>query len=240
MDFDVTIEIPKGSRNKYEVDHHSGRIRLDRTLFTATQYPADYGFIDDTLGQDGDPLDALVLLAEATFPGCLVTARAIGMFRMTDEAGPDDKVLCVSANDPRQAHLQDIGDLNIFEKLEIQHFFEVYKDLEPGKSVEGANWVGREEAEIEIGISYDRETQAAGRRGCHRDRRPAHAPRGRRRRRCQARVGRPPTADRGSGAARAMTIRAGAGADRVRPERCLRLPATAALHLAQPGRTSSR
>ena len=157
VEFDVTIEIPKGSRNKYEVDHHSGRIRLDRTLFTATQYPADYGFIDNTLGQDGDPLDALVLLAEATFPGCLVTARAIGMFRMTDEAGPDDKVLCVSANDPRQAHLQDIGDLNIFEKLEIQHFFEVYKDLEPGKSVEGANWVGRKEAEEEISISYDRE-----------------------------------------------------------------------------------
>ncbi len=157
MDFDVTIEIPKGSRNKYEVDHHSGRIRLDRTLFTATQYPADYGFIDDTLGQDGDPLDALVLLAEATFPGCLVKARAIGMFRMTDEAGPDDKVLCVSANDPRQAHLQDIDDLNVFEKLEIQHFFEVYKDLEPGKSVEGANWVGRDAAETEIAISYDRE-----------------------------------------------------------------------------------
>ncbi len=100
MDFDVTIEIPKGSRNKYEVDHHTGRIRLDRTLFTATQYPADYGFIDNTLGQDGDPLDALVLLEAPTFPGCLVTARAIGMFRMTDEAGPDDKVLCVSANDP--------------------------------------------------------------------------------------------------------------------------------------------
>lgn len=159
VDFDVTIEIPKGSRNKYEVDHHSGRIRLDRTLFTATQYPADYGFIDNTLGQDGDPLDALVLLAEATFPGCLIKARAIGMFRMTDEAGPDDKVLCVSANDPRQAHLQDIGDMNNFEKLEIQHFFEVYKDLEPGKSVEGANWVGRDAAELEIATSYDRETK---------------------------------------------------------------------------------
>jgi len=157
VDFDVTIEIPKGCRNKYEVDHLTNRIRLDRTLFTATQYPADYGFIDDTLGQDGDPLDALVLLEAATFPGCLVTARAIGMFRMTDEKGPDDKVLCVSAHDPRQAHLQDIGDLNIFEKLEIQHFFEVYKDLEPGKSVEGANWVGRKEAEEEISISYDRE-----------------------------------------------------------------------------------
>ena len=157
MDFDVTIEIPKGSRNKYEVDHHSGRIRLDRTLFTATQYPADYGFIDNTLGQDGDPLDALVLLESPTFPGCLVTARAIGMFRMTDEAGPDDKVLCVAAHDPRQAHIQDIDDIVIFERLEIQHFFEVYKDLEPGKSVEGANWVNRAAAETEIRIAYDRE-----------------------------------------------------------------------------------
>ncbi len=157
MDFDVTIEIPKGSRNKYEIDHHSGRIKLDRTLFTATQYPADYGFIDDTLGQDGDPLDALVLLAEPTFPGCLVRARAIGMFRMTDEAGPDDKVLCVSSNDPRQEHLQDISDVNEFWRLEIEHFFSVYKDLEPGKSVEGAMWVGRGDAETEIRISYNRE-----------------------------------------------------------------------------------
>ncbi len=157
MDFDVVIEIPKGSRNKYEVDHDSGRIRLDRTLFTATQYPADYGFIEGTLGQDGDPLDALVLLAEPTFPGCLVRVRAIGMFRMTDEKGPDDKVLCVPANDPRQAGLQDIGDLAEFERLEIQHFFEVYKDLEPGKSVEGANWVGRGDAETEIRISFERE-----------------------------------------------------------------------------------
>ena len=159
MDFDVTIEIPRGSRNKYEIDHHTGRIKLDRTLFTATQYPADYGFIDDTLGQDGDPLDALVLLAEPTFPGCLVRARAIGMFRMTDEAGPDDKVLCVSANDPRQAHLQDISDVNEFWRLEIEHFFSVYKDLEPGKSVEGAMWVGRGDAETEIRISYSRETK---------------------------------------------------------------------------------
>ena len=97
MDFDVTIEIPKGGRNKYEVDHHSGRIRLDRTLFTATQYPADYGFIEDTLGEDGDPLDALVLVQEPTFPGCLIRSRAIGMFRMKDEKGGDDKVLCVPA-----------------------------------------------------------------------------------------------------------------------------------------------
>jgi inorganic pyrophosphatase len=157
VEFDVTIEIPKGSRNKYEVDHDTGRIRLDRTLFTATQYPADYGYIEGTLGQDGDPLDALVLLPEPTFPGCLIRARAIGMFRMTDEKGPDDKVLCVPSSDPRQADLQDIGDMALYERLEIQHFFGVYKDLEPGKSVEGANWVGRGDAETEIRISFDRE-----------------------------------------------------------------------------------
>ena len=156
VEFDVTIEIPKGSRNKYEMDFVAGRIRLDRTLFTATQYPADYGYIENTLGLDGDPLDAMVILQEPTFPGCLIRCRAIGMFRMTDEAGPDDKVLCVAAHDPRQDHLQDIDDLVIFERLEIQHFFEVYKDLEPGKSVEGAEWVGRTEAEAEVYESFDR------------------------------------------------------------------------------------
>ncbi|MQA80691.1 MAG: inorganic pyrophosphatase [Streptosporangiales bacterium] len=156
MDFDVLIEIPKGQRNKYEVDHETGRIRLDRTLFTSTQYPADYGFIEDTLGQDGDPLDALVLLPEPTFPGCLIRCRAIGMFRMTDEKGPDDKVLCVPATDPRQEKLRDIGDVPKFDRLEIQHFFEVYKDLEPAKSVEGATWVGRAEAEQEIEASRAR------------------------------------------------------------------------------------
>jgi inorganic pyrophosphatase len=163
VDFDVTIEIPKGQRNKYEVDHHTGRIRLDRTLFTATQYPADYGFIEDTLGQDGDPLDALVLLQEPTFPGCLIRCRTIGMFRMTDEKGPDDKVLCVPSNDPRQEHLRDIHHLPKFDRLEIQHFFEVYKDLEPGKSVEGATWVGRDEAvkEIERSFARLREQQAS-------------------------------------------------------------------------------
>ena len=156
MDFDVTIEIPKGSRNKYEIDHATGRMKLDRTLFTATQYPADYGFIDNTLGLDGDPLDALVLLQEPTFPGCLIHCRAIGMYRMTDEAGRDDKVLCVPANDPRQEHLRDIHHVPEFERLEIEHFFSVYKDLEPGKSVEGATWAGRVEAEAEIQASYER------------------------------------------------------------------------------------
>jgi len=156
VEFDVTIEIPKGQRNKYEMDHHSGRIRLDRRLFTSTSYPADYGFVEDTLGGDGDPLDALVLLDEPTFPGCLIRVRALGMFRMRDEAGPDEKLLCIPAGDPRQQHLQDIGDISEFDKLEIQHFFEVYKDLEPGKSVEGAEWVGREEAEAEVLASRKR------------------------------------------------------------------------------------
>ncbi len=156
MEFDVTIEIPKGQRNKYELDHRTGRIRLDRMLFTSTRYPADYGFVEHTLGQDGDPLDSLVLLEEPTFPGCLIRCRAIGMFRMTDEKGPDDKVIALPAGDPRLTHLRDITDVAEFDRLEIQHFFEVYKDLEPGKSVEGARWVGRAEAEAEIRLSRER------------------------------------------------------------------------------------
>jgi inorganic pyrophosphatase len=157
--FEVTVEIPKGQRNKYEVDHLTGRIRLDRTLFTATQYPADYGFIEGTLGEDGDPLDALVLVPSPTFPGCLIYCRAIGMFRMKDEKGGDDKVLCVPAADPRQEHLRDIHHVGEFDLLEIRHFFEVYKDLEPGKSVEGAKWVGRTDAEAEIEASRARYRQ---------------------------------------------------------------------------------
>jgi inorganic pyrophosphatase len=162
VEFDVTIEIPKGSRNKYEVDHETGRIRLDRRLFTSTSYPADYGFIEGTLGEDGDPLDALVLLDEPTFPGCLIACRTIGMFRMTDEAGGDDKVLCVPAHDPRVEHLRDIHHVSEFDRLEIQHFFEVYKDLEPGKSVEGASWVGRQDAEAEIEASKKRLEASGG------------------------------------------------------------------------------
>ncbi|MFD4256527.1 inorganic diphosphatase [Streptomyces sp. NPDC058534] len=162
MEFDVTIEIPKGSRNKYEVDHETGRIRLDRRLFTSTAYPTDYGFVENTLGEDGDPLDALVILDEPTFPGCLIRCRAIGMFRMTDEAGGDDKLLCVPSTDPRVEHLRDIHHVSEFDRLEIQHFFEVYKDLEPGKSVEGADWVGRTDAEIEIERSYKRFKEQGG------------------------------------------------------------------------------
>ncbi|MGN6609860.1 MAG: inorganic diphosphatase [Jatrophihabitans sp.] len=163
MEFDVLIEIPRGSRNKYEVDHESGRMRLDRVLFTSTQYPSDYGYIENTLGEDGDPLDALVVSnGDPLFPGVLVRCRAIGMFKMTDEKGGDDKVLAVPANDPRLEHLRDIHHLPEFDRLEIQHFFEVYKDLEPGKSVEGASWVGRADAEAEIDRSYKRLVEAGG------------------------------------------------------------------------------
>jgi inorganic pyrophosphatase len=151
VEFDVVIEIPKGQRNKYEMDHETGRIRLDRMLFTSTRYPSDYGFVEDTLADDGDPLDALVLVEEPTFPGCVIRCRAIGMFRMRDEKGADDKVLCVPATDPRQEHLRDIHHVPEFDRLEIQHFFEVYKALEPGKQVDAASWTGRAEAEAEIG-----------------------------------------------------------------------------------------
>ena len=161
MEFDVFIEIPRGSRNKYEVDHETGQIRLDRTLFTSTQYPADYGFVPNTLGEDGDPLDALVLVLEPTFPGCLIRSRPIGMFRMTDEKGGDDKILCVPASDPRQEHLRDLHHLSRFDRQEIEHFFLIYKELEPGKSVSGTSWADRAAAEDEIEASRRRlrETQ---------------------------------------------------------------------------------
>jgi inorganic pyrophosphatase len=156
LEFDVLVEIPGGSRNKYEVDHETGRLRLDRMLFTSTRYPNDYGFIENTLGQDGDPLDALVLIDEPTFPGVLIRCRAIGMFHMRDEAGGDDKIMCVPAHDIRKNHIQDIHDIPEFDRLEIQHFFETYKDLEPGKSVEGAHFEDRAAAEAEILASFER------------------------------------------------------------------------------------
>ena len=113
MSVEVTIEIPKGQRNKYEVDHETGKVYLDRYLFTPMAYPADYGFIDETLGEDGDPLDALVILPEPVFPGVIVKARPLGVFKMTDENGGDDKLLCV-LDDVRFDHYQDIDDVSQF------------------------------------------------------------------------------------------------------------------------------
>lgn len=161
VQFDVTIEIPKGQRNKYEIDHETGRVRLDRYLHTPMAYPADYGFIEDTLGEDGDPLDALVLLPQPVFPGVLIEVRPVAMFRMVDEKGGDDKVLCVPAGDHRWDHVQDISDVPQYELDDIKHFFEHYKDNEPGKFVKAADWVGRDEAEAEVQRSVER-FQAGG------------------------------------------------------------------------------
>jgi inorganic pyrophosphatase len=126
----VVVEIPAGSRNKYEWDPESGHIFLDRTLFTATRYPADYGFVDGTLGEDGDPLDALVFVGEPTFSGCRIRARPVGLFRMWDEKGADEKILCVPLQDPVWSHVTELGDLQPTLLGEIEHFFRVYKELE--------------------------------------------------------------------------------------------------------------
>ena len=130
MDFDVTVEIPKGQRNKYEVDHETGRIRLDRTLFTSTQYPADYGFIEDTLGDDGDPLDILLVMTAPVFTGCLVEVRPVGIFHLVDRGVNDEKIIAVPTHDPFTDEIRDINDIRSHALREIEHFFEVYKDLE--------------------------------------------------------------------------------------------------------------
>jgi len=126
----VVVEIPTGSRNKYEFDPELGAIVLDRMLFTATRYPADYGYIEGTLGEDGDALDALVFVGEPTFPGCRIRVRPVGVFMMQDEKGPDAKILCVPLRDPMWSHIEDVDDLLPTLRDEIEHFFAVYKDLE--------------------------------------------------------------------------------------------------------------
>jgi inorganic pyrophosphatase len=143
---DVVIEIPKGSRNKYEYDHTHHVIRLDRRLFSATVYPADYGFLPDTLAEDSDPLDALVLLEDPTFPGCWVKARVLGLFSMVDENGPDAKILTVLDGDPLWEHVRSLDDLPHHMLDEIRHFFDVYKELEPGKSTEVLGFGDADEA----------------------------------------------------------------------------------------------
>jgi inorganic pyrophosphatase len=153
---EVMVEIPKGSRNKYEYDHERHVMRLDRRLFSATVYPADYGFVPDTLGEDGDPLDALVLLDDPTFPGCLVRAHPVGVFWMSDEKGPDAKIICVPVDDPRAGRVQDLADLPSHLLKEIEHFFDVYKMLEPGKESSTRGYEGREAAWGEIAAARAR------------------------------------------------------------------------------------
>ncbi|HEY3501184.1 MAG TPA: inorganic diphosphatase [Actinocatenispora sp.] len=160
MEFDMVVEIPGGSRNKYEMDHELGRIRLDRTLFTATRYPADYGYVPDSWGEDDDPLDAMVLLLdEPTFPGCVIRVRPVAVFWMRDEHGPDAKIVCVPAGDHRFDAIQDLTDLPQHLLDEIGHFFDVYKALEPGKDTEVRGWQGRHHAEAEVTAALERETR---------------------------------------------------------------------------------
>jgi len=143
--FDVLIEIPKGSRNKYEYDFGLNKIRFDRCLFSSMMYPADYGFIPETLALDGDPLDVLVLGTEPTFPMCVVEVKPIGVFHMADEKGPDEKIICVPVSDPIWNSLNDLEDMNPHQVKEIEHFFQVYKDLEK-KKVDVGGWGNAKEA----------------------------------------------------------------------------------------------
>ena len=162
MDVDVVIEIPKGSRNKYQYDLDLDRIRLDRMLFSSTGYPSDYGFVPDTLAEDGDPIDALVMLDEPTFPGCIVRARVIAVFWMRDEDGPDAKLLCVPADDPRHAHLQELEDVPMHQISEIWHFFNIYKALEPGKASESRGWQQARDAVSALEDARQRFAERAG------------------------------------------------------------------------------
>ena len=152
----VLVEIPRGERNKYEMDHETGRIKLDRTLCTSMGYPADYGYVEGTQGEDGDPLDALVLDEVPVFPGCLINARPIGLFVMTDEHGPDSKVICVP-DDIRYEGVQGLEDVSDWKKGEIKHFYSNYKSIEPGKHVDSdLSWADLPAAQQEIAEAFDR------------------------------------------------------------------------------------
>lgn len=140
------VEVPKGSRNKYEFDPELDGIKLDRYLMPSVVYPTDYGFIPETLAQDGDALDVLVCLSEPTFPGCIVPVKPIGLFEMEDEHGLDDTVLCVPLHDPGWNGLEAVEELPDQLRQEISHFFAIYKDLDPERYSEVKGWGDREKA----------------------------------------------------------------------------------------------
>lgn len=162
--FDVLIEIPKGSRNKYEYDFELKKVRYDRMIFSSMMYPADYGFIPDTLALDGDPLDVLVLVTEPTFPGCVMEVKPIGVFHMADEKGPDEKIICVPVSDPIWNRLNDLSDVNGHLIKEIEHFFKVYKDLEQ-KKVDVEGWGDVNEATVIIDQCIARYADSNGEKG---------------------------------------------------------------------------
>lgn len=153
--FDVLIEIPRGSRNKYEYDFELKRIRFDRMLYSSMMYPADYGFIPETLALDGDPLDVLVWFTEPSFPGCVVEVKPIGVFYMADDKGDDEKIICVPVSDPIACKMNDLSDVNEHFQKEVEHFFQVYKDLE-NKKVEVRGWGDRAAAETLIAECTER------------------------------------------------------------------------------------
>ena len=155
----VLVEIPKGSRNKYEYDEELKAIRFDRFLFSSVVYPLDYGMIPDTLAADGDPLDAMVAVSEPTFPGCVIPVKPIALFRMSDDKGVDDKVLAVPLSDPTWNALETLEDLPRQLQDEIAHFFSVYKDLEQ-KKVRVDGWYSREDALEEIEAARQRHRES--------------------------------------------------------------------------------
>jgi len=141
----VIVESPKGSRNKYEYDRESGRIKLDRVLFSSVHYPADYGYVEGTMAEDGDEVDVLVLIEEPTFSGCLIEARPIGCLRMRDEKGGDNKIIAVPIRDPRWSEFYDINELPYHLLEEVENFFLTYKKLE-SKEVVSEGWWNAQEA----------------------------------------------------------------------------------------------
>lgn len=157
----AVIEIPAGSRNKYELDKATGMIRLDRVLYSAVHYPGDYGFIPGTLAEDGDPLDVLTLVDEPSYPGVLIAVRPVGVLQMVDQAEPDQKILAVPNRNPRFDQMKKIEDVFPHNRREIEHFFTIYKELE-GKHTEIQGWGGPSEAHDLIRTARKRYGQARG------------------------------------------------------------------------------
>lgn len=168
------IEIPRGSRNKYEYDHERGLFKLDRVLFSSVHYPSDYGFIPNTLSLDGDPLDVLVIMENPTFPGCVIDARPIGFLDMQDEQGRDEKILSVPSKDPRFRHIQTLDDIGPHWQREIENFFATYKALED-KWTELLGWKDENQAWEIIAESEQRYREFQALKARKADAKPLHA-----------------------------------------------------------------
>ena len=162
MELSCFVEVPRGSRNKYEYDQERGVLKLNRHLFASVVFPADYGFLEGAITEDGRPLDALVLVTEPTFPGCRIDVRPIGIFQMRDEAGDDDKVLCLPLNDPEWREVHELDDVSMRIREEIEHFFSVYKDLEAERATVIVGWADREAAEREVEAALARFAEQRG------------------------------------------------------------------------------